>query len=138
MRLSARNQIKGTVLDVKKGATTAHVRVDNATPTKVASAIGSPQASSVSTCTICVRRSRGPGLSDAAPNIAWCRFLFGGGQTMLSSITNEAVDELGIKINDSVTRSDQGLRRHDCGGLSSHPQALRRQRMSSATPPSAA
>ena len=63
MRLSARNQIKGTVLDVKKGATTAHVRVDNATPTKVASAIGSPQASSVSTCTICVRRSRGPGLS---------------------------------------------------------------------------
>ena len=28
MRLSARNQIKGTVADVKKGATTAHVRVD--------------------------------------------------------------------------------------------------------------
>jgi molybdopterin-binding protein len=28
MRLSARNQIKGTVLEVKKGATTSHVRVD--------------------------------------------------------------------------------------------------------------
>jgi molybdopterin-binding protein len=28
MRISARNQINGTVLDVKKGATTAHVRVD--------------------------------------------------------------------------------------------------------------
>lgn len=56
MRLSARNQIKGTVLDVKKGATTSHVRVD-----------------------------------------------IGGGQTMMSSITNEAVDELGIKAKDSVT-----------------------------------
>jgi len=28
MRISARNQIKGTVLEVKKGATTSHVRVD--------------------------------------------------------------------------------------------------------------
>ena len=28
MRISARNQINGTVLDVKKGATTSHVRVD--------------------------------------------------------------------------------------------------------------
>jgi len=28
MRISARNQIKGTVIDVKKGATTSHVRVD--------------------------------------------------------------------------------------------------------------
>ena len=28
MRLSARNQIKGTVVEVKKGATTSHVRVD--------------------------------------------------------------------------------------------------------------
>ena len=28
MRISARNQINGTVLDVKKGATTPHVRVD--------------------------------------------------------------------------------------------------------------
>jgi molybdopterin-binding protein len=56
MRLSARNQIKGTVLDVKKGATTSHVRVD-----------------------------------------------IGGGQTMMASITNEAVDELGIKAKGSVT-----------------------------------
>lgn len=28
MKLSARNQIKGKVVEVKKGATTAHVRVD--------------------------------------------------------------------------------------------------------------
>jgi molybdopterin-binding protein len=28
MRLSARNQLKGTVVDVIKGATTAHVRID--------------------------------------------------------------------------------------------------------------
>jgi molybdopterin-binding protein len=28
MRISARNQINGTVLDVKKGTTTSHVRVD--------------------------------------------------------------------------------------------------------------
>ena len=28
MRISARNQIKGTVIDVKKGATTSHIRVD--------------------------------------------------------------------------------------------------------------
>jgi molybdopterin-binding protein len=28
MKLSARNQIKGKVVDVKKGATTAHVRVE--------------------------------------------------------------------------------------------------------------
>jgi molybdopterin-binding protein len=49
MRISARNQIKGTVVEVKKGATTSHVRVDI------------------------------------------------GGQIMTSSITNEAVDDLGIK-----------------------------------------
>jgi molybdopterin-binding protein len=55
MRLSARNQIKGTVLDVKKGATTSHVRVD-----------------------------------------------IGGGNVMTSSITNEAVDELGIKVKGHV------------------------------------
>jgi molybdopterin-binding protein len=55
MRLSARNQIKGTVLEVKKGATTSHVRVDI------------------------------------------------GGNVMTSSITNEAVDELGIKANGRVT-----------------------------------
>jgi molybdopterin-binding protein len=28
MRISARNQLKGTVVEVKKGATTSHVRVD--------------------------------------------------------------------------------------------------------------
>jgi molybdopterin-binding protein len=55
MRISARNQIKGTVLEVKKGATTSHVRVD-----------------------------------------------IGGGQTMTSSITNEAVDDLGIKAKGAV------------------------------------
>jgi len=56
MRISARNQIKGTVVDVKKGATTSHVRVD-----------------------------------------------IGNGQTITSSITNEAVDELGIKAKGHVT-----------------------------------
>ena len=28
MKLSARNQIKGTVLEIRKGATTSHVRID--------------------------------------------------------------------------------------------------------------
>src|SRR5262245_9448858 len=28
MRLSARNQLKGKIVDLKKGATTAHVRID--------------------------------------------------------------------------------------------------------------
>lgn len=28
MRLSARNQLKGKVVEVKKGATTAHIRID--------------------------------------------------------------------------------------------------------------
>ncbi|WP_027580268.1 TOBE domain-containing protein [Bradyrhizobium sp. Ai1a-2] len=54
MRLSARNQIKGTVLEVKTGATTSHVRVDI------------------------------------------------GGTVMTSSITNEAVDDLGIKVGGKV------------------------------------
>ena len=56
MRISARNQIKGTVVEVKKGATTSHVRVD-----------------------------------------------IGNGQIITSSITNEAVDELGIKAKCHVT-----------------------------------
>jgi molybdopterin-binding protein len=56
MRISARNQIKGTVIDVKKGATTSHIRVD-----------------------------------------------IGNGQIVTSSITNEAVDDLGIKAKDKVT-----------------------------------
>ena len=50
MKLSARNQLKGKILDVKKGATTSHVRLE------------------------------------IAP-----------GQVVTSSITNEAVDELGLK-----------------------------------------
>ncbi|WP_454633387.1 TOBE domain-containing protein [Bradyrhizobium cenepequi] len=54
MRISARNQIKGTVVEVKKGATTSHVRVDI------------------------------------------------GGTVMTSSITNEAVDDLGIKVGGKV------------------------------------
>jgi molybdopterin-binding protein len=56
MRISARNQIKGTVTEVKKGATTSHVRVD-----------------------------------------------IGNGQIITSSITNEAVDELGIKAGGKAT-----------------------------------
>lgn len=56
MRISARNQIKGTVVEVKKGATTSHVRVD-----------------------------------------------IGNGQIITSSITNEAVDELGIKAGGKAT-----------------------------------
>jgi molybdopterin-binding protein len=32
MRISARNQIKGTVVEVQKGATTSHVRVDIGKP----------------------------------------------------------------------------------------------------------
>jgi len=55
MRISARNQIKGSVVEVKKGATTSHVRVD-----------------------------------------------IGGGQIVTSSITNEAVDDLGIKAKGAV------------------------------------
>jgi molybdopterin-binding protein len=56
MRISARNQIKGTVVEVKKGATTSHVRVD-----------------------------------------------IGNGTIVTSSITNEAVDDLGIKAGGKVT-----------------------------------
>jgi len=55
MRISARNHIRGIVVEVKKGATTSHVRVDI------------------------------------------------GGNILTSSITNEAVDELGIKVNGCVS-----------------------------------
>ena len=55
MRISARNQIKGKIVDVTKGATTSHVRVD-----------------------------------------------VGGGQIVTSAITNEAVEELGLKKGDNV------------------------------------
>ena len=39
MRISARNQIKGKVVDVVKGSTTAHVRVDIGNGVIVTSAI---------------------------------------------------------------------------------------------------
>jgi len=55
MKLSARNQIKGKVADITKGATTSHVRVD-----------------------------------------------VGHGIIITSSITNEAVAELGLKKADDV------------------------------------
>ena len=50
MKLSARNSLKGTIVEVKKGQTTAHVRID-----------------------------------------------IGGGTIVTASITNEAVDELGLR-----------------------------------------
>jgi molybdopterin-binding protein len=50
MRISARNILKGTVVEVKKGQTTAHVRID-----------------------------------------------IGGGTIVTASITNESVDDLGLK-----------------------------------------
>ena len=50
MKISARNQIKGKIVEVKKGATTSHVRIEIAS-----------------------------------------------GLVITSSITNEAVDELGLK-----------------------------------------
>jgi molybdopterin-binding protein len=50
MKISARNKIKGSVVEVSKGATTAHIRID-----------------------------------------------VGNGNIVTASITNEAVDELGLK-----------------------------------------
>lgn len=55
MKLSARNQIKGRVVDVTKGATTSHVRID-----------------------------------------------IGNGVVIVSSITNEAVDDLALKAGDEA------------------------------------
>ena len=55
MKLSARNQIKGRVVDVRKGATTSHVRID-----------------------------------------------IGNGVVIVSSITNEAVDDLALKAGDEA------------------------------------
>jgi molybdopterin-binding protein len=51
MKISARNRLKGKVVDVVKGATTAHIRID-----------------------------------------------IGNGVIVTASITNEAVDELGLKV----------------------------------------
>jgi molybdopterin-binding protein len=55
MKLSARNQLKGKIIDVKKGATTAHVRLEIAA-----------------------------------------------GQILTAAITNEAVEELGLKSGDAA------------------------------------
>ena len=55
MKLSARNQIKGTIVEVRRGATTAHVRID-----------------------------------------------IGNGVIVTSSITNEAVDDLGLAAGDEA------------------------------------
>jgi molybdopterin-binding protein len=55
MKLSARNQIKGRVVEVRKGSTTAHVRID-----------------------------------------------IGNGVVITSSITNEAVDDLGLRAGDEA------------------------------------
>jgi len=55
MKLSARNQLKGNIVEVHKGTTTAHVLID-----------------------------------------------IGRGETVMSSITNEAVDELSLKVGDAV------------------------------------
>jgi molybdopterin-binding protein len=55
MKLSARNQIKGKVVAVQKGQTTAHVRIE-----------------------------------------------IGNGVVITSSITNEAVDELQLKVGDAT------------------------------------
>jgi molybdopterin-binding protein len=51
MKISARNKLPGKVIEVTKGATTAHIRIE-----------------------------------------------VGGGQVITASITNEAVDELGLKV----------------------------------------
>ena len=56
MKLSARNVLKGKIVEVKKGTTTAHVRID-----------------------------------------------IGGGTIVTSSITNEAVDDLALKVGGKVT-----------------------------------
>jgi len=39
MKLSARNSLKGTIVDVKKGQTTAHVRIDIGGGTVITSSI---------------------------------------------------------------------------------------------------
>ncbi len=55
MKISARNRLKGKVIEITKGATTAHVRID-----------------------------------------------IGNGSIVTSSITNEAVDELGLTVGSSA------------------------------------
>ncbi|HUA51993.1 MAG TPA: molybdopterin-binding protein [Candidatus Sulfotelmatobacter sp.] len=55
MKLSARNQLKGKIVEVRKGQTTAHVRIE-----------------------------------------------IGSGVAIMASITNEAVDDLGLKVGDEA------------------------------------
>jgi molybdopterin-binding protein len=55
MRLSARNMLKGKIVEVKRGATTAHVKID-----------------------------------------------IGGGTVITASITNEAVDEMGLAVGNQA------------------------------------
>ncbi|UFS58068.1 TOBE domain-containing protein [Subtercola endophyticus] len=55
MKLSARNQLTGTIVEVTKGATTSHVRID-----------------------------------------------IGGGAIVTASITNEAVDDLGLTVGSAA------------------------------------
>ena len=55
MRLSARNQLKGVIVEVTKGQTTAHVRID-----------------------------------------------IGGGTIVMASVTNEAVDALGLTVGQAA------------------------------------
>ena len=55
MRLSARNQLKGRIVEVTKGQTTAHVRID-----------------------------------------------IGGGVVVTASVTNEAVDELDLRVGEAA------------------------------------
>ena len=55
MKISARNQLKGKIVGIQKGQTTAHVRID-----------------------------------------------MGGGAVITASITNEAVDELALKLGDDA------------------------------------
>jgi molybdopterin-binding protein len=56
MKISARNQLKGKIVELHKGATTSHVRIEVA-----------------------------------------------GGEVITASITNEAVDDLGLKVGDTAT-----------------------------------
>ncbi len=56
MKISARNKIKGCIVEVRKGSTTAHVRID-----------------------------------------------IGGGAILTASITNEAVDDLALKVGGEAT-----------------------------------
>jgi molybdopterin-binding protein len=56
MKISARNQIKGRIVEVKKGATTSHVRIE-----------------------------------------------LSSGVVITASITNEAVDELGLKVGSAAS-----------------------------------